>query len=185
MPSIGSNYILSETIERALKETLKKYDLDNLEISGKRIDSKTEMTPGEYECLSVITQAHPGDILKLIPEFERDAKFVCIEAFDKTEMLCTNQMMPQYIRNLCALINGFFLDVHNINPLAVTIAPITINLSLYKKVENSSFEDFIQFHKELCAKEILEEKKRMRDCIAFSKHNIRENKKLLRFLNNL
>ena len=182
---MNSNYILKDTVERLVKESLKEYDLKNLTIPDKQIDSKTEMTPGEYECLRVITQAQPGDILKLVPEFNRDTKFVCIEAFDRTEMLCTNPMMSQHIRNLCALVHGFFLDVHNINPPVVTIASHTINLAYYKKVEKSSFEDFIQFHKNLCVNEIAEEKKRIRNCIALSKNNIRENKKLLRFLNNL
>lgn len=171
-------------VEELVQESLKKSGLVKTASSSvaSKIDSETEMTPGEYDCLQVITQARTGDILKLIPDMKRDSKFVYIEDFERTEMLCTNPMMPQNVKDLCAKIHGFFLDVYNINPASVVISPISINLSTYKKVEKSSIDEFIQFHKDLCLSDIEQEKKLMRSQIAHSKKLIREKKELLKSL---
>ena len=136
------------------------------------------MTPGEYECLRVISQAKSGDILKLIPDIKRSTSFVCIDHYEKLEVLCTNPLAPSHIKNRCAKIYGFMLGINNLNSLTVVISPISINLSFYKKVEISSVYEFVDFHKEMCQVNI----KLMKKQINHSKEVIRQQKKLLKVL---
>ena len=173
--------ILNKTIEEILQKQLAEAGFFS-GVCSNEIDNNTEMTPSEYECLRVISQAKSGDILKLIPDYKRSTLFVCIEHYEKLEVLSTNPLSPSHIKSRCAKIYGFILDINNLNSPTVVISPINIDLSLYKKVEISSVYEFVDFHKEMCQVNIEQEKKLMKKQISHSKEVIRQQKKMLKVL---
>lgn len=173
--------ISSNTIEKILQKQLAQAGFFS-GVRSNEIDNNTEMTPSEYECLRVISQAKSGDILKLIPDFKRSTSFVCIDHYEKLELLCTNPLSPSHIKSRCAKIYGFMLDINNLNSPTVVISPLSIDLSLYKKVEISSVDEFVDFHRELCQVNIEQEKKLMKEQINHSKEVIRQQRKLLKIL---